>query len=275
MDAPTVVALLALHILVSGWLLRMVGRTMADGGGLRDFATGAMIFGLAYIARLAFGLTSSHPVVVVLDTMMVGAVLMFAAGMRGFFGRGGWTRLAVLRVAGAFAAVQALVLWQGGPQARHVMLNAALGLGYLVLAWSAAQPALRARPGTEQAGNAGAAVDMRDTGSAAHASERAPALILGALVGLLGLASVARAGHIAATGVGTLYSGPVSQAYFGYSSLTAMTMCPLVLWLVFRRLMHQLADLATHDALTRVLNRNGLEEALRRHFGQRDGLALA
>jgi diguanylate cyclase (GGDEF)-like protein len=67
----------------------------------------------------------------------------------------------------------------------------------------------------------------------------------------------------------------VSQAYFGYSSLTAMTMCPLVLWLVFRRLMHQLADLATHDALTRVLNRNGMEEALRRHFGQRGGTALA
>ncbi|MBL8342088.1 MAG: GGDEF domain-containing protein [Rubrivivax sp.] len=268
MDAPTVVALLALHILVSAGLLHMVGRAMADGGGLRDFAAGAAIFGAAYVARLALGLTSSHAVVVLLDTMMVGAVLMFASGMRGFFGRGAWTRATVLRVALAFGAVQALVLWQGGAAARHIVLNVALGLGYLTLAWNAARPWWRPLPGAAHASAAG------PQGSP-QGCERTPALILAGLVCLLGLATLTRAGHIAAFGVGMLYSGAMSQAYFGYSSLVTMTMCPLVLWLVFRRLTHQLADLATRDALTSVLNRNGLEDALRRHFGQRDGATLA
>jgi len=257
MDAPTVVALLALHILLSGWLLHVVGRTMAGGGGLRVFAAGAVMFGLAYVARLAIGLTASPPPVVLLDTMMVLAVLLFGTGMRAFFGGRAWRRRTLAGLALGFTVFQAGTLWLGGPQARHVVLNAALGMGYLLLAWFTLQPV------------------WRPAGAPDHAEVRTPALLLGALVGLLGAASLGRAGHIAARGTEVLYSGPVPQAYFAYSSLTALTMSPLVLWMVFRRLTRQLAELATRDALTRVLNRNGLEEALRRHFGARSGHTLA
>lgn len=259
MDAPTVIALLALHILVSGWLLHMVGRTMADGGGLRDFANGSLIFGVAYVGRLALGLTSPHPMVVVLDILMVAAVLMFASGMRRFFGSAAWALRTSLTWAAAFGGLQALLLWQGGSQPRHIMLNATLGVCYLTLAWGAARPAWGAG---------------REGAQPAHPDERVPALLLGALVGALGLASVARAGHVAAAGTGVLYQGAAAQVYFAYSSIAAMTLCPLVLWLAFRRLTRQLADLATHDALTRVLNRNGLEEALQRHFGRREEAVL-
>ena len=55
MDPKTVVLILALNLMVIGGLLAMIGRRMADPAGMRGFATGSIVFGLAYLLRLVQG----------------------------------------------------------------------------------------------------------------------------------------------------------------------------------------------------------------------------
>jgi hypothetical protein len=55
MDPTTVILILALNLLAIGGLLAMIGRRMDDAQGMRGFATGSMVFGLAYLLRLALG----------------------------------------------------------------------------------------------------------------------------------------------------------------------------------------------------------------------------
>ena len=282
MDPGTVIVVLALHLLFSGGLMFLIGQRMPGGGGLRAFAAGAVAFGFAYVGRLALGLSSAHPAGVLLDTLMVLALSLFIVGLRGFVGRGASDVRLLMAGVIAFGVVQAVVFAAGGLHARHVVLNAALGLLYAALAWqavatirptgkaAAAAPAPRQHTASAAAADkAGATALAAPTPAEEHSGERAPRLLLGAMLALLALATLGRAAHIGATGVGSLYQGPVPQAYFGYSSLAALLMCPLLLWLVFVRLNRQLAELASRDALTRVLNRNGLADALRGHFARR------
>ena len=51
--------------------------------------------------------------------------------------------------------------------------------------------------------------------------------------------------------------------------LSALLLGPTLLWMHTVQLTRQLSELSTRDALTRLLNENGLEEALRRHFSRR------
>ncbi len=64
-------------------------------------------------------------------------------------------------------------------------------------------------------------------------------------------------------------TGTAAAAYFALSSLVAVMLVFALLWVVFERLNGELAELASLDALTRVLNRNGLQQTLRRHFANR------
>ena len=67
-----------------------------------------------------------------------------------------------------------------------------------------------------------------------------------------------------------LFRGVFAQVYYGYASLAAVMLGLNLVWLVFVRLNTQLLELASRDALTRVLNRNGLDEVVSRHFAARD-----
>ena len=70
-------------------------------------------------------------------------------------------------------------------------------------------------------------------------------------------------------GSAPLFQGTAAQAFYAYSALVTVMLGPNMLWMLFVRLNDRLALLATHDPLTGLLNRNGLEEALKRHFGLR------
>jgi diguanylate cyclase (GGDEF)-like protein len=246
MDPNTVIPLLALNLIGIGGLLHLIGARMPDPAGLRGFATGLMSFGLAYLLRLVFGVREGGLLGVLPDTGMVFATLSFATGLRQFSGAPPLGRGLVFGLVGAFAAIAlaAAVQWQA--VGRHAVLNFALGGAYLVLAGLAVAAARR---------------EQRTL--------RLPLGLLALMVGVLGLVTGSR-GIVALTlGVGPLFAGPAAQAYYAYATVVTVLLGPNLLWMVFVRLNDRLAELATHDALTRLLNRNGLDELLQRHFAAR------
>jgi diguanylate cyclase (GGDEF)-like protein len=145
-----------------------------------------------------------------------------------------------------YLAANAVVTATWGPQGRHVLLNLSLGATYALMAVAAALESRR--------------VD---------ASLRPALRLLALLMGLLALLTTARGLLIAWQGTEVLYRGWAAQLYYAYAAVAASLLGPNLLWMVFLRLNRQLAELASRDALTRALNRNGLDDALRHHFGTR------
>ena len=246
MDPATFIAVLAAHLLCSGGLMFMIARRLPPRGGVREWATGLVLFGAAYVGRLLVGLGSASALGPLLDTMMVGATLLFIAGLRRFTGRDALTlRMAATALLVFLVTNLVVVAWQPGA-GRAVLLNGVLGLLYAALAVSAAHAPRRV-----------------------EAVLHLPLRLMAAMVGVLAALTLVRSAIFAVRGADNVYSGLFSQLYYAYASLAAVLLAMSMLWLVFERLAGQLATLATRDALTRVLNRSGLDDALARHFGRR------
>jgi diguanylate cyclase (GGDEF)-like protein len=248
MDPRTVIIVLTLNLLSSGGLFYLIARKMPPRGGLGAFAAGASTFGAAYALRLFVGMDAPALLGGLADTAMILGALLFTAGVRQFVGHQVVAIrpkpiLLLLLLYGACHTV-AVMVW--GEVGRHVLLNTALGLLYLMLAGVAAH----------------------GVGSA-YAVLRTPLVLLVVLMGLLALMTLGRAALIAHYGAWAAFNGLPSQIYYAYASLAAVLLGPNLLWMVFVRLNQKLAELASRDALTRTLNRNGLDDALRRHFGAR------
>lgn len=252
MDPRTVIVMLAMNLLCTGALLHLIGRRMPAGSGVHDWGGGAVLFGLAYVGRLALGLGSSPEWALPLDGAMATASLMFVSGLRGFTGRGRLSGSTLLGAGLVFAGLQGLLLQWYGAQGRHVLLNLVLGLAYAALSITA----VRALRGGEGEGL------------------RAPLLTLTIMVGGLGGLTLARSATILFLGPEYLYAGAFAQAYFVYASLAAVLLALTLVWMVFLRLNRQLAELAIRDPLTRLYNRDGLTHLLGRHFARRDSGAV-
>lgn len=246
MDPSTVIILLALNLIGIGGLLHLIGARMAGAAGLRGYGTGSLVFGLAYLVRLTQGIGDGGAAGIVADAGMVFATLCFATGLRQFAGRAPLGRRLVFGCVAAYALLAWLAVQGWQAVGRHAVLNFSLGLAYLVLAALAVAAARR---------------EARTL--------RPPLWVLAALVGGLGLVTGARGVLVLSAGLAPLFAGPAAQAYYAYAALVTVVLGPILLWMVFVRLNDRLADLATHDALTRLLNRHGLDDALRRHFGAR------
>ena len=185
------------------------------------------------------------------DIGMFAGMLLLVGGLHQFFGIDAMSRRTGALLLLAFVALQTGAIAAGGAVGRFAMINVGLGLAHL---WVAAIAANARR--------------------SAEARLQWPLLVLTAVAGSQGLAEAARGVHIAVSGAGVIYGGLAAQLYYAYSSLTTVLDAMILLWMLFSRLNGQLAELATRDALTRVLNRTGLDEALTRHFGARDAQAL-
>lgn len=246
MDPATVIVVLAAHLLGTSGLLFLVGRQMPPRCGLGPWAAGLALFGGAYLVRLAIGLSAISVFALGADMAMMVAALLFTVGLRQFVAGPpiAWRRAAPL-LAG-FACVEVLAMLRFGPQGRHVALNLCLGTLYAWLSFSAWA--------------ARRLVDER---------LQRPLWVVTGLMAAQALLTLARGLHIGWAGPGAAYGGIYPKLFYGYSTLAAVLLAMGLLWMLFTRLTSQFADLATHDALTRVLNRAGLDEALKRHFGDR------
>jgi diguanylate cyclase (GGDEF)-like protein len=254
MDPHTVIIVLTLNLLSSGGLFFLIARKMPPHGGLGAFAGGASTFGAAYAVRLAMGMQGPAPLAALADCAMILGTLLFITGVRQFVGRTA-TPIAPTVLIGfvllyGLLHVGAVLAW--GDVGRHVLLNVGLGALYLVLAFEAAK-------------------GLRSESQAL----RLPLWLLTALMSALGLMTLGRSASIAMHGADAIFQGLAAQIYYAFASLAAVLLGPNLLWMVFLRLNRQLAELASRDALTRTLNRNGLDEALRRHFGARTQRKIA
>jgi diguanylate cyclase (GGDEF)-like protein len=247
MDPTTVIIILATHLVCSGGLYHLIGRSMPPRSGLGRWSAGAVLFGGAYVGRLLLGTRTGTPWALALDASMVLASLLFISGLRQFLGRepGRWPLLAggVLVYGLLFEGV--VSVW--GEVGRHVLLNLTLATVYALMAIECA----RAR-------------------AQQHRALAAPLRVLTLVMGVLSALLVARGLHVSQQGTTVLYQGLFAQVYYAYASLAAVMLGLNLLWLVFVRLNTQLLQLASRDALTRLLNRNGLDEVVTRHFAARE-----
>jgi diguanylate cyclase (GGDEF)-like protein len=252
MDPTTTVVLMTLNLAVTGALVALVARQQASQRPLLQCAASTGLFALAFGVRLSLGLDAGHPLALLPDTLMVIAAGLFLRGQRQFLELG-VPGLATLLAAGlAWGLLHALATATFGQAMRHMSLNTGLGLLYLAMAWHAGVAARRLTP-----------IEVP-----------AQRLML-VVAGVLGSATLLRAVDAGLRGVETLFAGPTAQAYYALSSICILLMGPSVLWWMFTRLTSELHRLATQDALTGVLNRNGLAQALRRHFAARQPAPVA
>ncbi|MDT7838785.1 GGDEF domain-containing protein [Aquabacterium sp. OR-4] len=246
MDPQTVVLLLGLNLFTVGLLLALIGRRMDESQGMRSFAIGSMLFGLAFLVRLATGHQRTSLLSMLPDTLMVLATLLYITGLRQFVGQSA-PRARVRALGTAVFAGFWLLAWLGWQDlGRHVALNTALAVNYLVLSAMALHGSRRVQG------------DMRLS-----------LTVLCAVTGLMGLTTGARVWVAASAGLAPLFNGPLAGIYYGYSTFASVVLGPNLLWMVFLRLNGRLQLLATHDPLTGLLNRLGLDEALQRHFAAR------
>jgi diguanylate cyclase (GGDEF)-like protein len=246
MDPTTAVVLMTLNLAVTGALVALVARHNPRQRPLLQCAASTGLFSLAFGLRLSLGLGGGNPWALLADAVMVFAAALFLRGQRQFMQRPVWRLRRVLAAALAFAAVHVVATAWGGQQVRHVLLNGALAALYLAMAHAAWR------------GQQGLAAFERP----------AQRLMMGTAL-VLGIATALRAGDALLRGVEPLFTGPTAQLYYALSSICILLMGPSVLWWMFTRLTDELHRLATHDPLTGALNRNGLVQAMRRHFALR------
>ena len=246
MDPVTVILLLSMNLLAGGGLLYLIGRRLPSGSGLGAFAAGSGLFGLAYVGRLIDGVGRTAPTSVLWDGAMVLSVLLFAGGLRLFTRRRPWPPSRLAALTAVFVALDLAFILAGDSVSRHLLLNATLALLYGVLTAVAARESRRA-----------------------DEALRLPLGGLALMIGILALMTGLRAANLLRHGLDSLFAGTMTQVFYAYAALSALLLCPFLLWMVFVRLNGQLAELASRDALTHVLNRHGLDDMLRRHFGLR------
>lgn len=252
MDPQTVVIILAANLICSGGLFHLIGRRMPQSRGLAHWSAGSILFGSTYLARLALGPSAGWAASMLMDTAMVCAALAFLAGLRQWVHDTPlrWSRLAAGGL--AYAVAQGIATHQEGMVGRFTLLNLSLAAVYATIAVASLR---------------GAPPNARNL--------RAPLLTLALLMGGLALLTGLRGLHIAASGIEAMSLGVAAQVYYAYASLAVVLLGMNLLWMVFVRLNGQLLELATRDALTLVLNRNGLDDVLVRHFSGREALPIA
>ncbi len=242
MDPFTVIAILSFDLIVTGCLLLLIRERMPQGGGLGWFGLGSLMYGVSLIGRLKLGAQSLGLLSNGLDAAMLLAMLLFPCGLLAFVGRTAPRVRELAAVVAGYLLVAWLVEMSFGVAGRHVLLNAVLGGQQLAFVWLAVQAIRVVEP-----------------------TLRAPLATLASLVGVLAALTLLRVLALN-VGVDALFQGWLAQLYVAYCSFVGVLLGPLVLWMVFVRLQARLAELATHDPLTGLLNRAGLDELLRRHF---------
>lgn len=245
MESGTVAVVLALTLACTGGMFLVIAQQMRGRSGMATFALGLSLFGLVFAVPVQVDQEAGLLLGVLIDGAAVAAVLLLRRGLQRFMHRDelSWRALGLWVLAFAVLAVAARLAFGDG--ARGVVLQVTLAALFGWLALTAGREAHRDTP-----------------------LLRVPLLLLAAVLAVLALLSLGNTVHdvMADSAQAAAISDPFYDAVL---MLAALLLGPTLLWMHTLQLTRQLAELATRDPLTRLLNENGLDDALRRHFARR------
>ncbi len=245
MESSHLAIVLALTLACTGVMFLIIAKQVRGRSGMATFALGLALFGVVFAVPTQLDEQASLPLGVLLDATAVAAVLLLRRGLQRFMYRpeAPWSRWFGGLL--AFAAIAAgLRVWLGDA-ARPLTLDLTLTVLFGWLAWGTGRDANRDNP-----------------------LLRLPLSLLTAVLAVLGLLSLGQALQLLSTGSSLQLPGS-DAIYEVVLMLSALLLGPTLLWMHTVQLTRQLSDLATRDQLTRLLNENGLDEVLRRHFARR------
>jgi diguanylate cyclase (GGDEF)-like protein len=251
MESGSIAVVLALTLACTGGMFLVIAKQMRGRSGMATFALGLSLFGLVFAVPAHVDRSAGLLLGAVLDAIAVAAVLMLRRGQQRFMHRDelSWRQLGLL--VAVFVGVSVAARAQFGDLARPVVLQLTLAGLFGWLALTALADAHRDTP-----------------------LLRAPLLLLAAVLTLLALLSLGNTVHDLMAG--SMQAAAVSDPFYdAVLMLAALLLGPTLLWMHMLQLTRQFNDLATRDPLTRLLNENGLDELLRRHFSRRQHEPLA
>lgn len=245
MESSTVAVVLALTLACTGGMFLVIAKQIQGRSGMATFALGLALFGLVFAVPTSVDANASLALGVLIDVTAVAAVLLLRRGLQRFMHRDelSWRNVAILLA--AFAALAIAVRLVFGVAMRPVALQVVLGLLFVWLAATAGREAHRDNP-----------------------LLRMPLLLLSTVLSVLALLSLGQAVHLL-TARPVDASSTLDSFYEAVLMLSALLLGPSLLWMHTVQLTRQLNELATRDPLTKLLNENGLDDVLRRHFARR------
>jgi diguanylate cyclase (GGDEF)-like protein len=245
MESSTLAVVLALTLACTGGMFLVIAKQIRGRSGMATFALGLALFGLVFSVPAEVDRSASLVLGVLIDAVAVAAVLLLRRGLQRFMQRPELPWRSLLLVVLAFAVAAAGARLGLGDMARPLTLDLMLALLFAWLSFSVARDAHRDNP-----------------------LLRLPLGLLSAVLAVLALLSLGQVvvllgGSPASTDTGS------DAVYDIVLMLSALLLGPTLLWLHTVQLTRQLSELSTRDPLTRLLNENGLDEVLRRHFARR------
>ena len=251
MESATLAIVLALTLACTGGMFLVIAQQVGGRSGMATFAVGLALFGLVFAVPEPVDRQASLPLGVLIDTVAVAALLLLRRGLQRFMHRpqSSWSVYAAGVAAFAvFAVVMRLAL---GTAARPLTLDIALVGVFGWLAFTTGRDIQRDNP-----------------------LLRLPLTLLTVVLLALALLGAAEAVHSLNKDAAPVSAG-AGALYDVVLMLSALLLGPTLLWMHTVQLTRQLSELSTRDALTRLLNENGLDEALRRHFARRQHEPMA
>lgn len=245
MTAAPLTLVLALTLVGTAAMFLVIARQLRGRGWVATFACGLALFGLVFAAPVDLEARTALPVALAVDAAAVAAILVLRRGLQLFLRRRATSWRSIAAVVLLFAAATFLAQQLLGLAARSAGLDLALALAFGWLALPAARESRGDNP-----------------------LLRVPLVLLAAVLVLLGVLSLGQALHTISNWPSA--ASPGSAQVFDVLVMSgALLLGPMLLWMHTAQLAHQLDELAMRDPLTRLLNENGLDELLRRHFGRR------
>lgn len=252
MVATILVGMLCTHLLCFSAMFFLISKRLhGKKMGMDFFSMGNLLLGLAYALQFAEGGPAWSWMSVINHTLTLAAPVAYWLGAMRFFGRSVPLWRPLLAMAGAYIVAQVLVQWSFGPVARYAMLSGVSALLFLAMTITVIY---------------GVLTFARDL--------YGEMIFFALLIGGICVLNAVKFVHLLGTGLDALrMSGNFQLVFYVYMSFLATVLPPSIVWLVLRRLTDELRDLASHDPLTRLLNRRGLTEALQRYFKSRTAVA--
>lgn len=248
MVTTVIISMLCVHLLCFCAMFLLIStRLNGKKFGMEVFALGNLLLGGAYILQLLDGVSSSSILSYASHTLTLCAPVTYVLGAMRFFDRPTPVLKPLLAVAVGYTLAQLLVSAALGPVARHALLAFACATLFVGMSLAALY---------------GRHTYARDL--------RVEMLVFASLIGGICLLNAAKFVMIIRGGLDALdLNTSFQMGFYIYMSFLGTVLPPSAVWLVLRRLTDELRTLATHDPLTRLLNRRGLLDSLELHFRSR------